>query len=258
MPRPNKLRCTCLSCVRKKRTYKQDYRTVKGHLARDKQDAADLAQASDLPLLPANDVPDNVVYNNPVHDDTNSDFDSDTVMDDYVGNNPIKSLTGWDVPVTDAEGFPARTLADIAYQSLDHQTRHRTNNVCAAGVWDFGKAMLPEDNTMGTFGKLEGMMEKHRFDTVQVIHACRNMCVAFWDPTHHTLRNRLDLRNAHRTVCPVCGEDRYEIGTKKPVRIFWYLPIKYWLQDLFCKGDLVPHMANNLDPTKFPDGHVRR
>jgi hypothetical protein len=175
---------------------------------------------------------------------------------DYVTNNPIKSLPGWNEGVTGDEH--ARTLADVAYSLVDWQTRHRANNVAASGVWDFGASLLPEDNQMGKFGQLENMLQLHRAETVQMIHACPNMCVAFWDPTHPTLVNRMELRNAHRTSCPECGAARYEEGTSKPVRVFWYMPIKYWLQDLFSKGDLVPHMANDIDPAKYPDGHVRR
>ena len=111
---------------------------------------------------------------------------------------------------------------------------------------------------MGKFGDLEKVLAIHRNETVQKIHACRNMCVAFWDPTHPSLRKDLSLMNAHRTLCPKCGEARYVHGTQTPVRVFWYLPIKYWLQDLYAKGDMVPNLANDLDPRSFPDGHVRR
>jgi hypothetical protein len=176
--------------------------------------------------------------------------------DDYVSNNPIESLDGWDEPISDDPN--ARTLADVAYSLIDWQTRFKANNVATSGVWDFGSGVLPDDHNMGKFGRLENVLKLHRAQTVQVIHACPNMCVAFWNPTHRSLTHRLDLMNAHRTRCPKCGQARYEHGTKKPVRIFWYMPIKYWMQDLFCKGDMVPFMANDLDPTKYADGHVRR
>jgi hypothetical protein len=111
---------------------------------------------------------------------------------------------------------------------------------------------------MGNFGELEKILDLHRSETVLRIDCCRDMCVAFWDPTHPTLRKDMSLMNSHRTSCPKCGQARYVHGTKTPVRVFWYLPIKFWLQDLFAKGDLVPHMANDLDPATFPDGHIRR
>jgi hypothetical protein len=118
--------------------------------------------------------------------------------------------------------------------------------------------MLPETNTLCDFGELEKVLKLHRAETVVKVECCRNMCVGFFDPTHPKFAHRMDLKNAHRTRCPVCNEPRYLDNTKTPVRVFYYMPIKFWLQDLYAKGDLVPHMANDLDPTNYPDGHVRR
>jgi hypothetical protein len=151
-----------------------------------------------------------------------------------------------------------RTVAEVVYACLDWSTRHSATNVAASGVWDFGESLLPEDNNLGAYGDLEKVLKKHRAETVIRVDCCRNMCVAFWDPTHPLLRKDLSLLNAHRTSCPKCNQARYVYGTKTPVRVFWYLPIKFWLQDLFSKGDLVPHLFNDKDPSKFPDGHVRR
>jgi hypothetical protein len=151
-----------------------------------------------------------------------------------------------------------RTVAEVVYSLLDWSTRHKAHQTATNGVWDFGKSLLDADNNLGNFGELEKLLDIHRAETVLKVDCCRNMCVAFWDPTHPTLRADLSLRNAHRTTCPVCGQARYVHGTKTPVRVFWYLPIKFWLQDLFAKGDLVPHLSNDLDPKSFPDGHVRR
>ena len=125
-------------------------------------------------------------------------------------------------------------------------------------MWDFGANILPENNTLNNFGDLEKMLKTHRRETTKKVHCCRNMCVGFFNPTSPRFAHRLDLMNEHRTQCPVCGQARYVHGTKKPVRWFWYLPVKCWLQDLFAKGDMVRHMANDLDPAKYPDGHVRR
>jgi hypothetical protein len=141
----------------------------------------------------------------------------------------------------------------------DWTVRHKASAASAKGLWDFGANLLPENNTMGDFGALENMLRIHRKETVIKVHCCIDMCVGFFNPTHKSLAGRVDLMNAHRTSCPRCGKPRYVWGTKNtPVRYFWYLPIKFWLQDLFAKGDLVPHMANDLDPQSFPDGHVRR
>ena len=198
--------------------------------------------------------------------------------DDYIEDNPIHELPGWSDRITVIttstkilhkntekkhtntlqEDPNSRTLAEVAYSLFDWQTRHKASNAAASGVWDFTSNLLPEDNTMGDFGALEKMLKVHRDETVIKVECCRNMCVAFRNPTHPSLAKRMDLRNAHRTVCPVCAEPRWLQGTKTPVRVFYYLPIKFWLQDLFAKADLVPHMANDLDPANYPDGHVRR
>jgi hypothetical protein len=242
--------CPCWTCRGLKHYVRQ--RTINDHMA-DQNAAFNQLVGPQIPLAgmaPLAALAAPAPANNASDDDVEMWADGD----DYVDGNPIRSLAGWDTLVTDS----SRTLAEVAYTLYDWQVRHKATNAAAKGVWDFGANLLPENNTMGNFGDLEAMLKLHRAETVIKVHCCPEMCVSFTNPTHHSLAGRLDLMNAHRTVCPVCGAARYVHGTKKPVRVFWYMPLKFWLQDLFAKGDLVPHMANDLDPKSYPDGHVRR
>lgn len=35
-------------------------------------------------------------------------------------------------------------------------------------------------------------------------------------------------------------------------------PVRYWLADLYKRPDLVPFMQNNIDPSLYPSGSLRR
>lgn len=119
------------------------------------------------------------------------------------------------------------------------------------------RTLLPGENNMGTYSKAKTILRSHRDDTVEKIDCCVNMCVAYFDCSSPELQSR-DFQNSHRSFCPECGEKRYCQDGKTPRRYFFYLPFHHWLQDLFMKPDLHPHLLNDIGPMCFPDGDVRR
>jgi hypothetical protein len=140
------------------------------------------------------------------------------------------------------------------------------NGVTGKGCWEFGDYMRGPDTRDTAFPKysqIERLVKKHREQTVIRVDCCINMCVAYWNPTHPQLQDP-KYWNAHRSVCPnpKCREPRWIIDPKSKKRIarrfFFYLPLKYWLQDFFTRAELVPSMANDIDPESYPDGHIRR
>lgn len=193
-------------------------------------------------------------------DDGDEDASDETERSAYVDGNPIFDFPNWEVPLN---GVAGKTVGHSVYRFLDWATRHKANGVTAKGAWEFGHYMRTSEDgpTLPKYSQIEKMIKKHREETTIRIDCCINMCIAYWNPTHSALQTYATM-NAHRSICPKCDEPRWIIDprTNKKVarRFFFYLPFKYWLQDLFAKADLVPAMANDIDPQSYPDGHVRR
>ncbi len=210
------------------------------------------------PTIRNNEMQEPCQYN-PENAVLQDDYDLDEF--DYVEENPLFDLPGWNKP-HDGNNGSGKTLAHIVYRFLDWSTGKKITSAAAKGAWDLTGIMREEEAAaLPPYSRLESMLQKHREQTTVRVDCCVNMCIAYWNPTHPDLQTP-DTMNAHRRVCPVCNEPRYitDPKTKKqiPRRIFFYLPLRYWLQDLFAKPDLVPEMANDLDPQSFPDGHIRR
>jgi hypothetical protein len=82
--------------------------------------------------------------------------------------------------------------------------------------------------------------------------------VAFADPTSRSLRDKIKFKNAHRTRCPYCKEDRYLPDGTTPRRVVYYFPIACWLQELFTRPELIHLMDVEISPSMYPSGSVRR
>lgn len=48
-----------------------------------------------------------------------------------------------------------------------------------------------------------------------------------------------------RSCCPVCFAERWINGVDIPAKTFWYLPLKFWLQDLWRQKPISKHLAND-------------
>jgi hypothetical protein len=238
---------------------KRDHRTVKRHRKimdayaenEDRQfdDAAPEADDLPLPLPAANPLATPVLQ------------DLHELMDEYK-NNPTEELPNWDQPIAGeaAQGdniseYPS--LGDVVLQTLDWVSAHKSTKSSASDMWQFIRTLLPSNDTMGAYQSLRKILKYHRMETMEKVHVCVNMCVAFTNPKSQELSGA-EFQNADETQCPVCQEPRYLADGDSPRRVVYNHPIKFWLQDLFNRKELVPYLLNNIPPKSFPSGHVRR
>lgn len=52
--------------------------------------------------------------------------------------------------------------------------------------------------------------------------------------------------SAGKSCCPVCFEQRWLNGIDIPAKTFWYLPVRYWVKDLWARPGLGDHLANDI------------
>ena len=101
-------------------------------------------------------------------------------------------------------------------------------------------------------------MNRFKDRTVVRVEICPNDCIAYYDSVHLTGSYR--TRNSHRTACPICGV-RLTITdprTKRviPAKVIYHFPIQHFVQSLYTRPDLVPHLWT--DCGDFEEGHIRR
>lgn len=85
-----------------------------------------------------------------------------------------------------------------------------------------------------TFKQAKELVTKTCMTHARQIHACINDCIVFYNSPR--LR---EYQHFHREECPRCGAGRYHKGTKTPVRVFHYIPIRDHVDALFCRHDVV-------------------
>lgn len=187
--------------------------------------------------------------------------DLHALMDEYK-TNPTEELPNWDQPIVgeEAQGeeisaYPS--LGDVLLQTMDWVSKHKSTHSSASDMWDFIRTILPPGDKMGIYQSLRKILKYHRMETMEKVHVCVNMCVAFTNPKSQELSGP-EFQNADADNCPVCDQARYLADGETPRRVVYNHPIKFWLQDLFNRADIVPYLLNNLPAKSFPSGHVRR
>ena len=180
----------------------------------------------------------------------------------YTDNHPIKSLQRWNVPI--ATTGMLQTIAHKVFYFVDWMTKAKTSKTAALGAWDYARFTNPSPDggpVLPPFATVDRLVQKHRNETMLRVDCCVDMCVAYWTPTHPKLQQPAHA-NEKLIFCPVCSKPRYILNPKTnemvAQRQFFYLPFKYWQQDLFTKKEMIPSMANDLSPEQYPPGHVRR
>ena len=136
----------------------------------------------------------------------------------YYGVDP----PGW----CNEEGEPSFSV--LLATMFDLLTKHKWTRSSASDVWILLKAVMKKGHLMGSYYITEKMIRAHMDQQLLLVHCCVNDCVLFHDFQSEQLRGKA-LRNAHRTRCPKCNELRY-YGNKKPRKVVYYFPCKYWLQ----------------------------
>lgn len=233
----------------------RDPRTVKKHAKL----RADREAASHSRLVADDDDPEPARLH---QDEDKMDEDLEAYLHDEAdeyARNPAEDVENWDRPIIedddDEHTYP--DLGDVILQVFDWKSKHKATKSSSSDMWDFIRTLLPPNDSMGTYASLKSILNYHRMETMKKEHVCVNMCVAFVNPQSKELSGE-EYQNADKQYCPVCFQPRYLADNVTPRRVVYNLPMKYWLQDLFNRPDVVPHLLNNLPPTMFPSGHVRR
>jgi hypothetical protein len=148
-------------------------------------------------------------------------------------------------------------VGEIVFTVFDWMTTNKASISSASDIWNYTQSLFPPDSNMGTFNEVMTILKRHRMETLKTIPVCVNMCVAYWDPTHPKMQAR-SYKNAHRSKCPHCKEERFLSDGHTERRRIYYFPYKEWLQDIFTKPDLSRTLDNDFLVTEYPSGHVRR
>jgi hypothetical protein len=173
---------------------------------------------------------------------------------EYEPYDVFQNQDMFDEPIGDSEDHP--TLACHILSMFDWIQRNKATDIAANTMWDYMRSLLPDDSPVRSSQQMKDALKIHIEATVRRYDVCVNMCTLFTDLIHSKLHH-LNDNNSKRTVCKICGEARY-LSCGKPRRILYYLPIKFWMQSLFNRTDLVDHMTCLDDPAAFPKGYLRR
>lgn len=149
------------------------------------------------------------------------------------------------------------TLGEIIFTVFDWMTTNKETIRSTKDIWEYTRSLFPADNDLCGFEEVMTILRRHRLETLQTIPVCVNMCVAYWNPTHPTMQGP-KYRNAHRTRCPECNQNRYLSDGKTERRRIYYFPFREWFQDIFAKPDLCRFMDNDMSCDAYPSGHIRR
>ena len=106
---------------------------------------------------------------------------------------------------------------------------------------------------------MKSILKSYKDETVIKIDCCVNNCVAFWDADRPELSR---YKYAHLMVCPnpLCREPRYIMNNRRRMsrNHFFYFPLAKYFESLFKMTDIVPLISNDLDPSLYAPGHLRR
>ena len=189
--------------------------------------------------------------------------DQDQQEQSAPGTNAFDDIDGLFMPVGEGEDQPS--LGVVLVTMLDLMTKHKATDSIMRDMVAFLNSFVPKGENLPTFYMLQSLLKRHMEGTdegqsaaVELIDICVNTCIAFRDSNLPARAGQVPMHHAHRTYCPVCGENRYLDDRKSPRRIFYFLPVAIYFQDLFMRPDLVDYLKNNTSPQMFPSGHLRR
>jgi hypothetical protein len=189
-----------------------------------------------------------------VFEDNSEDQFPDASVEEFETYDVFKDTVLFQELTGDKEDHPS--LACHMLTMFDRMQKHKATDISAKSMWNYIKSLLPDDSPVELYPQMKAVLKRHIDTTVQRFDVCVNMCTLFADLKHPKLQH-LNDNNSRRTVCKMCGEERY-LSSGKPRRIMYYLPIKFWMQSLFNRAELTEHMTNSDDPGTYPKGHLRR
>ena len=163
--------------------------------------------------------------------DADSDHppDVDAEVDAEVKCEEIDLFRDLDRPATsDKVGL---TIVGVVVTMFAWIAKNKGTDSMATDMWDVLRVLLPELTCIGTFHRMQKFLRVHMLNTLEMIDVCVNSCIGYFDCQAPEL---IQYKHSHRTYCPVCGDARYLPGGEKKARkIFYYFPLRPWLQDLF-------------------------
>jgi hypothetical protein len=173
-----------------------------------------------------------------------------------LGPTVFDTLTN---PVYNAEDAPC--MAEVLAIMFAWIGRHKSTDASAQDVWGMLGLLLPKEHNMPSYSYAKGILESYLERTMEVIEICPCDRTAYWDFQSPPLKH---FANSHRTRCPRrgCGLSR-QVSVKTPYgwrllprKVMYYMPLKYYLQNLFRNKSLVPHLHH--DSGEQPPGSVVR
>lgn len=134
------------------------------------------------------------------------------------------------------------TPGEIVILLLDYVSAHKATDSGTKDLWDLVRMLVPSGVSLPTWASVKHLLEKVDLKYCKRIEICKNDCIAYWNSTWLPT----PYRHAHRTRCPICGEDRRVVdprdGNTRAVKTLYFFPLAPFVRSLFARPDLVPHL----------------
>jgi hypothetical protein len=147
-------------------------------------------------------------------------------------------------------------------------TKHKVTDSATKDIWQFVRGLCGTNIDLYKLAK--HALRAHLAGTLERIDCCVNDCMLYYDCKHPTLRAIKDQRgtplyynNEKRSFCRHCKQLRRLPATKageegKARKTLYYFPLAAYFRDLYARPDLVAHLANDHDPSQYPEGSLQR
>jgi hypothetical protein len=196
---------------------------------------------------------DHAAHNDETEHKNNNADDPELEWED-LGPTVFDTLTN---PVYDADDAPC--LSEVLAIMFAWMGRHKATDASAEDVWGMLGMLIPKDHDLPSFNYAKTILEQRLARTMEVIEICPCDKTAYWDFKSAPLQG---YNHSHRTRChrKGCGLSRnVDVKTPHglrslPRKVMYYLPLKFWLQNLFRNKALVPHLRH--DSSDQPPGAV--
>ena len=185
--------------------------------------------------------------------DSSSDYEELNEEEDDV-YNPLLDLVEADNGTRIGKGGLAVT--DVLLRFLDWLSSYKLTDKAAEDIWSLLLALTPEDSGLPTWHTMKGWLKRSESTVCTRIDVCPNDCIAYYNSVNFPVDQK--YRHAHRTHCPICGEQRHLTdpvdGALRPAKQVFHFPVATFLKQLFNRRDLIPYLLT--DTGEFPEGHV--
>jgi hypothetical protein len=177
----------------------------------------------------------------------------------------------WDFDTPEPAADPGHTppsLEVVIATGIAWMTKHKETDSSTKDMWKMVRAIC--GTRIDLYKLAKHALKAHLAGTLELIDVCVNDCMMYHDCEHPTLRAIKDAEgiplyynNEQREFCRHCTEVRRLPPTKegekgKPRKTLYYFPLAAYFRDLYARPELVPHLANDHDPSNYPEGSLQR